>query len=81
MNKSWSILIIFGIIFLIVAVGWEILQVSSGVRSTIDTTVVEYTKDKLISKKLEDHLTSDPNFVSAKVEDTNSVNPDSVSNP
>ncbi len=62
MNKSWSLLIIFGIIFLVVAVGWEIYSISTGARSNIDTTLVEYNKDTLFSKKFENHLLTDPSF-------------------
>ncbi len=63
MNKSWILLIITGVLFLAGAIAWEAYQNFSGARSNIDTTLVEYQRETLFSKKLEDHITSDPRYI------------------
>lgn len=63
MNKSWIILIILGILFLSAVIGWEAYQNFSGARSNIDTTLVEYQRESLISPKLENHIKLDPNYI------------------
>jgi len=63
MNKSWLLLIVMGIFFLVAAIGWEAYQNISGSRSNIDVTLVEYQRESLFSNTLEKHLTSDPRYI------------------
>ncbi len=62
MNKTWILLIVLGVVFLVVAVGWEVYQSVSGNRSTINTEIVEYSRNTLLSPKLENFLNTDPDF-------------------
>jgi len=66
MNKTWLNLIILGIIFLMVAISWELYQDSAGYRSKIDYTVLEYPQSKLLYPKLEQHILNDQNFNAAQ---------------
>ena len=66
MNKTWLNLIVLGVIFLVLAIGWEIYQDSAGYRSKIDTTLTEYSQSNLINPSLEKHILSDPNFNSTQ---------------
>ena len=63
MNKSWLTLIIVGLIVLFVAFGWEIYQTTSGNRSNITISVVDFQRKTLFSGALEKHIISDPVFL------------------
>ncbi len=70
MNRSWLTLMIMGIVFLIAAVAWEAYQNFSGARSNIDISIVEYQRDSLFSPRLEQHLSSDPKFITQNTTNT-----------
>lgn len=59
LNSSWKLLIYVGVFFLILVIGWEIYEVSTGGRSDFSLVVVDMPKTTLFTKNLEDHLSND----------------------
>jgi hypothetical protein len=56
MNSAWKSLIAIGIISLIIVVGWEIFQISTGGRSEFSLTVNEMRSSRLFTNELEQKL-------------------------
>ncbi len=80
MNKLFMYLVGTGVLILVLIVGWEVLQISSGLRSTVNQTVIpmprstifpENVKTFLENKKIE-NSGIDPTYVDATgIEPTN----------
>jgi hypothetical protein len=66
MNRPWLVLIIVGIVILIATIAFQFYQVSSGAESKINQIIIPMPRSNLITKNLETHLLSDPNFSSGQ---------------
>lgn len=56
LDGYWKILIVIGVIFLVVVIGWEYYQVQSGNRTSFQVTVNEMPRQNLLSPEIINHL-------------------------
>lgn len=60
MGNFWKSLIIIGVISIVVLVGWEVFQITTGGRSSFNLSVVNVNRPNLFSESLKKHLEDDP---------------------
>ncbi len=61
-NKSWLALIIFGVVFLIFTIIWDILQITSLGAEEFSYSVNQMPRSILLSPTVKEHLQSDTGF-------------------
>lgn len=56
MNRLFMYLVGIGVLILFMIVGWEILQIATGLKSSVNQAVIEMPRDKLFTESAEKFL-------------------------
>ena len=56
MNKLFLYLVGVGVLILLLIIGWEVLQIATGLTSKVNQTVIEMPRDKIFPENVEKFL-------------------------